>query len=407
MLDMTTFAAALKVHYTNDRIRHMAYKDNPLMALMPKMTKFGGKNLPIPIVYGSTQGRSASFAKAKANKSNSKITDFTLLRARDYSLADIDNETMEASMGNADAFMQAATFEIDNALNTLSRSFAVAQYRSGSGSIGKVAATVNVATAVIPLTNPEDVTNFELGMTIVASAADGGGTVKNTAGTENAATIVAINRDLGTITMSVTLDSFGAQDWAAADFLFVQGDYDAKVKGLEAWIPETAPTNTLFFGVDRSVDTRLGGLRKDVSTMPLEEGLIEGSRRAGREGAALSHYFMKYDKWAELEKSLGSKVQYIDCNTTDAQIGFRGIQIQGVKGPISVIPDQNCTANRAFGIQMDTFKVYSLNELVRLLNLDGLKALRNDQSDSIEVRAGYYAQIGCNGPGLNINLKLA
>lgn len=407
MLDMTTFAAALKVHYTRDRINNMVYKDAPLMALMPKMTKFGGKNLPIPIIYGNPQGRSGDFGYAKANKTNSKISDFTLTRAKDYSLADIDNETMEASMNDADAFMQAASFEIDNALNQLGRSFAISQYRSGSGSVGKIAATVNVATAVIPLTNPEDVTNFELGQTIVASTADGGGAIKVTGAVQNSLTIVNINRDTGVLTMSATLDSFGAQDWAAADFLFVQGDYDSKVKGLEAWVPETAPTNALFFGVDRSVDTRLGGLRKDVSTMPIEEGLIEGAHRAGREGGRLTHYFMKFDKWAELEKSLGSKVQYVDLRTTDAQIGFKGIQVQGSKGPISVIADANCTANRAFGLQMDTWKVYSLNELVRLLNLDGLRALRNDQSDSIEIRAGYYAQIGCNAPGYNINLKLA
>ena len=51
-LDMTTFASALKQHYTNDRVENMVYQDNPLLAMMPKMSEFGGKNLPIPIIYG-------------------------------------------------------------------------------------------------------------------------------------------------------------------------------------------------------------------------------------------------------------------------------------------------------------------------------------------------------------------
>ncbi len=407
MLDMTSFYSALKVHYVPMRINNMAYEDNPLMALMPKNTKFGGKNLPIPITWGNPQGRSSSFAYAKANKTNSKISDFTLTRAKDYSLADIDNETIEASMGDANAFMQAATYEIDQALKSLARSFATAQYRSGSGSIGKIGATTNVATTSLVLDNAEDVTNFEVGMTIVASTANGGGAVKNNGGVENALTITNINRDTGVLTMSAALNSFAAQDWAVADYIFVQGDYDSKVKGLEAWVPETAPTNAPFFGVDRSVDTRLGGLRKDCSNMPIEEALITAAKHAGREGAKLSHYFMKYDKWSDLELSLGSKVQYVDLKTTDAQIGFRGIMVQGPKGPISVVADQNCTADVAFGLQMDTWKVYSLNELVRLLNLDGLRALRNDNSDSIEIRAGYYAQVGCNAPGWNVRVKLA
>jgi hypothetical protein len=46
-LDLTSFASALKQHYTDDRVQNMVYKDNPLLALMPKMEQFGGKNLPI------------------------------------------------------------------------------------------------------------------------------------------------------------------------------------------------------------------------------------------------------------------------------------------------------------------------------------------------------------------------
>ncbi len=44
-LDLTSFASALKQHYTNDRVENMVYQDNPLLALMSKMEAFGGKNL--------------------------------------------------------------------------------------------------------------------------------------------------------------------------------------------------------------------------------------------------------------------------------------------------------------------------------------------------------------------------
>lgn len=53
MLDMTSFQSALKQYYTNDRVENMTYQDNPLLALIPKMESFGGKNLPIPIIYGN------------------------------------------------------------------------------------------------------------------------------------------------------------------------------------------------------------------------------------------------------------------------------------------------------------------------------------------------------------------
>lgn len=40
-LDMTSFDAALKAHYTDDMVMNLVFKDNPLLALIPKMENFG------------------------------------------------------------------------------------------------------------------------------------------------------------------------------------------------------------------------------------------------------------------------------------------------------------------------------------------------------------------------------
>ncbi|MBV6514141.1 MAG: hypothetical protein FMNOHCHN_03731 [Ignavibacteriaceae bacterium] len=399
-LDLTSFASALKQHYTDDRVVNMVYKDNPLLAMVKKYEQFGGKNLPIPIIYGNPQGRSADFATAQANKGSSKLKDFVLTRDHDYSLASIDNETLEASKGNANAFMEAATVEIDGAIQSATRSLAVALYRSGSGSIGQIDASTNLATAIIQLKNPEDVTNFEVGMVLEASTSDGGGVVKATE-----RTIIGIDRDLGTVTVDSVLNTGTA--WASQDFLFVEGDYDSKIKGLQAWIPNSAPSNTPFFSVDRTSDvTRLGGVRFDGSNMPIEEALISAANRVGREGGRPDVCFMSFSKYAELEKALGSKVQYIDVKV-NAEVGFPGMLVHGPRGPIKVIPDQNCPSDRAFMLQMNTWKLYSLGKAPKILDTDGLKMLRESSADAVEVRVGYYAQLGCNSPGFNCNIKLS
>jgi hypothetical protein len=400
-LDMTAFASALKVHYTAQRIQNMVYRDNPLLAMMSKYEQFGGKNLPIPIKYGIPQGRSASFADAQANKVASKYKDFVLTRVKDYSLASIDNETLEASKGNSNAFIEAATSEIDGAIQSATRSLAVAMYRTKSGSIGQVAASTNVATAVIVLSDVESVTNFEVSMVLEASTADGGGAVKATK-----RTIIAVDRDLGTVTVDSVLNTGTA--WAVADFLFVDGDYDAKMSGLLSWLPSTAPTaGDNFFSVDRSADvTRLAGIRFDGSALPIEEALISAASRAAREGGKPDHCFMSYSKYADLEKALGSKVQYVDMKV-NPEIGFRGILINGPRGPIKVVPDQNCPSDRAFMLQLDTWKLYSLGKAPQLLDSDGNKMLRESNADAVEVRIGSYAQIGCQAPGFNVNIRLS
>lgn len=402
-LDMTTFDAALKQHYTSDRIANMVYKDNALLAMLPKMENFGGKNLPIPIIYGNPQGRSATFSTAQANKTSTQITDFVLTRARDYSVASIDNEVLEASKGDANAFMEAATTEIDGAIHSASRSLAIALYRTGSGSIGRMS-NAAFATPVIQLSQIEDVTNFEVGQTLVLSSTDGGGVVK--AGTME---IVGVDRDLGTVTVNGNISALVATA-AQNDYIFVEGDYDKKVKGLLAWLPSTAPTSgDNFFSVDRSADvTRLAGVRYDGSAMPIEEAIIGAIHRVSREGGRPTHCFMSYEKWDELAKALGTKVQYIDdvVKSGDAVLNFRTIMVHGPKGQVKIVADQNCPSDRAFLLQLDVWKLYSLGKAPRIFDADGLKLLRESTADAVEVRAFYYAQLGCRAPGYNSNVKL-
>ncbi len=394
---MTTFAAALKQHYTNERIENMVYKDNPFLAMVAKYEDFGGENLKLPIKYGIPQGRSATFSDAQANKTNTQLKAFLLTRQADYSLASIANETIEASKGNANAFMEAATVEIDGAIESATRSLAIACFGDGSGAIGQVLATTS-SVATFTLKQIDDVTNFEVGMQLKLNA-----TKTGSSGTlSTAVTVDGINRDTGVITLSASASL------TADHFIYQEGDYDAKIKGLNAWVPSSAPGSTdSFFGVNRSSDaTRLGGIRFDGSSLPIEEALIGGASRVAREGGKPDVCFMNYSNFADLEKALGSKVSYVDVKASP-EIGFRGILVHGPRGPIKVIPDQNCPKDVAFMLQMDVWKLYSLGKAPKILDSDGLKFLRDSSADSVEVRVGYYAQLGCRGPGYNVRIALA
>ncbi len=406
-LDLTSFDAALKQHYTSDMVEMMVYKDNPFLALVAKYEDFGGRNLPIPLIYGNPQGRSATFSNAQTRGAvtSSQLQDFVLTRVKDYSIATIDNETLEASKGNANAFMEAATTEIDGAINSLTRSLAISLFRDSSGAIGQLNAepAETSGTFVMVLKSTEDVTNFEIGQVLVAYAAKSGGSAKTSDGSDADWVIAGVNRSSGELTLTGTYNSSG--NLAANDYLFVDGDRGLKLSGLEGWIPASAPSATAFFGVDRSVDTRLGGLRLDGSSLPIEEALIDGASLCAREGGKIDHFFMSYDKYAELEKALGSKVQYIDLNV-NAQVGFRGIVINGPRGPIKCIPDQNCPSGSVFGLQLNMWKLYSLGKAVRVIDSDGLQMLRQASADGVEVRYGFYGNLGCRAPGYNINISV-
>lgn len=382
--------------------------DNPLLALMAKMEDFGGRNLPIPLIYGNPQGRSATFtnAQTRGGITNSLITDYVLTRVRDYSIATIDNETLEASKGNSNAFMEAATTEIDGAINSLTRSIAVAMYRNASGSIGQILAepSETATTFSFTLKNIQDVTNFEVGQQLVIWSAESGGTQRICTTGVNTFIISAVNRTSGVVTVNGTYDSTGTI--AANDYIFVNGDRGAKMSGLLDWVPPTAPGSTLFYGVDRSVDvTRLGGVRYDGSAQPIEEALIDAAALTAREGGKVDHCLVNYDKFAELEKALGAKVQYVDLKV-NAEVGFRGMVINGPRGPIKVIPDQNMISDAAYLLQLNTWKLYSLGKAVRVIDTDGLQMLRQASADGVEVRYGFYGNVGCRAPGWNCYVAL-
>jgi len=394
-LDVASAEAILKEYYTNQRVTQLTYKDCPFYALLPKHKDFFGDSYPLPMRVTNPQGASNTFANAQAQKTASNYKKFSLTRVRDYSLASISTEAMLASENNAGAFLQLATAEIDGAIETMKRRMGWAIYGDGSGAIGAIAAEPSVAgTTTVAFVNVEDIVKIEVGQTIQFRS---GATTRTFDGAVASGLVSAVNRDTGEFTIAVAYTAGG--DIAANDTCNVVGDYNAKISGLASWIPSSAPSSAAFFGVDRSIDTtRLGGIRVLSSGKPIEEALIDGSRRVGREGLGNPDYVLTgFSRYASLDKSLGSKVRYKDVEV--AGISFKGIEVSGPQGTMTVLPDRDCPEDKMYLIDMATFGLHSLKEPIMLLNQDGNKMLREATADSLEARVGGYFQLGCNSPG--------
>jgi hypothetical protein len=408
-LDLTAMNAALKELYDGQVVENLVYADNPFLAMVPKKTDFGGKYKPIPIITGVSQGRSSTFSNAQGNQSAVQIESFLLTRASDYSIATIDNQTMLASRTDKMAFLEGSKLVIDGAIRSITNSLASALFRTGTGSIGQIATIGVPTTGVIQLVNVADIVQFEINMVLQANATDGG--------TPLAALgyVIAVNRSLGQLTVSnVALGGAAGSPagWAATNYLLVQGDNNLKIKGLSAWLPVTPPTATdNFFGVNRSVDvTRLAGVQYNGSAQSIEEALIDASSLLAREGGKPDVFVTNFASYSALEKSLGSKIQYIDLKALpeNAEIAFRGIVVNGANSLIKVLPDRNCQGFLGYMLQMNTWCLESLGDAPQILRYgDGLEMLRVFNADAGEVRVGYYAQLRTNAPGWNAQVQLS
>jgi hypothetical protein len=398
--NMTAWDNALKIYYQDKPVIDTVYKNHPFLSLVPKNPRFKGKSMPIPVIFGRPQGVSANFANAQSNASATQVAEFLLTRKRHYGVATVDGETLLASQGNEYAFLDAATTEIDQTAKSVGDALSRQLYRTSDAAIGKVNNS-SFGVTTLDLVTDSDALNFEIGMVLQVSATQTGGSVRS--GTLE---VSAVSRDATSnqVTMTGNL-SAGISAIAQNDFVYVQGNYDAGVSGLADWIPASAPGGTAFFGQDRSKDpSRLGGQRQAFSSTR-EETIINGLGLAAREGGAPDHIFVSFTDFIALEKELQSTVQReVDPETGS---GYRSLEMYAPYGIAKIIPDKDCPVGVAYALQMDTWQLATINETVSIIDVDGNRMLRQSSDDGVEIRVGFYGQLGCSAPGFNCRIALA
>lgn len=399
-LNLTSLDFALKELYDGQAVQNAVYKDNPFFAMVPKKTDFVGRNYPLPVVYSPSAGRSATFINAQTNQASLAGSEFLLKRVADYSIATIDRQTLLASAQDPGSFIRGAKANIDYALTAIKNSLASGIFRSGTGTIG----SGTESSGVITLANPADAVQFEVNMVILPSASDGGAII----GSAGPGYVVAVDRVGGTVSVSTSLGGAATHpaNWSGTMFFSVSGDLNAKMSGLAAWVPSSSPTNTAFFGVDRSVDpVRLGGIRYDGSGQTVEEALLDSSNLVAREGGSPDNAVMPFASYSALVKGLGAKRQYVEGKV--GEVGFTGVRVDGAGGPINVWPDRSCPVATCYLLTMDTWVLASLGEAPHIqTDLVTGNMLRVYNADQGELRISFYGQLGCKFPGANGYVKL-
>ena len=403
---LTAWDDALKQYYIDKKPIDVAYNDHPFLTMIPKNTRFRGKNMPLPIIYARPQGRSATFATAQSNATSSSLGEFLLTRVKNYGVVTVDGETIEASKGNEYAFLEALTTETDLGLKTLGDTLSRQMFRSQSGSIGVVGATP-ADTAVLDLATDADSLNFEVGMKIVFTDSTSTGSLRDSG---EALTVTSVSRMAASNQIGVSPNLTTIASVASGDFVVPEGDLVTPgtylvMAGLQDWIPASAPGSTAFFGQDRSSDpTRLGGQRVAYSSTR-EETIINGLGRAAREGGQPDHIFVSFTDFIALEKELESTVQREVDPETGA--GFRSMEMYAPYGVAKIIPDKDCPVGVAYALQMDTWQLATIGETVGIIDADGNRILRQSSADGVEVRVGFYGQLACSAPGFNVRIALS
>lgn len=420
--------AALKELYTDDKdyMKNVVYAKNPWLAMAPKNESpdgFAGKYIPVPLEYGNPQGRAHTFANAQNQQTASDLVSYFVYAVQDYQLVTITNLLMEQTKSNAGAFVDEASRTLDNGFRNISNNMAFELFYGGTASRGTISAAGTSAsgtTLTFTLSNPQQVVQFEVGMSLQGSATDGGAALTGSGATVLVAQVTAVNRGTGAITAVVVQDTYSAT-WPAGTLLQVYGDIGTAgattiagmlgLSGMQAWVPSSDPASTdNFWGVNRSADpTRLAGLRYNASAQTISEGLTSALGFANREGAAIDLIIIDFVSYTTLVNELGAKVQYVMLEHDEVEVAFEAIHFHSAYGKVPVLADRSCQPTTAWCLTTDTWKLRTLGKAPHILTygMEGLEGLRVGNADALEIRIAYYGNLICSAPGYNMQVTLS
>lgn len=323
---------------------------------------------------------------------------------------------------NAGAFVDEASRTLDNGFRNISNNMAFELFSGGTATRGTISAAgvaYSAPTLTLTLSNPQDVVQFEVGMTLQASATDGGAATTTT-GAIDAIQLTSVNRSNGQLQGTV-VQGAPQSDWAAGYSLQILGDIGSAgastiagmlgLSGLKAWIPTTDPASTdNFWGVNRSADpTRLAGLRFNATAFSISEGLTNALALANREGAAPDLIILDFVSYATLINELGAKVQYVTLEHDEVEVAFEAIHFHSAYGKIPVMADRSCPAQTAYCLTVDSWKLRTLGKAPHILTygMEGLEGLRVGTGDALEIRIAYYGNVITSAPAYNMVVSLS
>lgn len=395
-------AAIIKELYPFGDVPWEVYRKYNFFNKVEKDTELVGNPVRIPIQSEMTMGASATFTNAQTNIQPSTYNAFALTRVTDFSLARIDNHALAAADGGEGSFVRLWEREIDSAMMSATWATEIQCYRTGTGSRSQVAS--GQATTTITLTSLTDIVCFGVGMTVAASATDGGA---QRVGTQ---IVTGIDRANGTLT-AATAWSTAIASLAANDFLYRDGDQQnggasaLVLTGLQGWLAGGTTPGTLF-GLNRNIDpVRYAGQVYNATGVSLEEAMYEAYARAGIEGGMPDSIWMHPRQKAALMKSLESKTIYSkESGSPKGTVGFGEVTLDTDDGKVSIFTSPFIPFNMAFMLQMDTFELGSIGKCPAIQDFDSEQYLRVSNADQLEVRIFSYYNLLCKAPGWNVRL---
>lgn len=415
VLDLTAFDPMVKEHYSPFEVARMAMQKNKATGMLAKSQKkmVGGREWVQPIMTALPGGGSSTFSVAITNAVNnvSAYKNFNVTRKSHYRIAKVDNQAIEATAtGDEDAF-ESAFDEFDNGIEAEGNYINFRFFRTTHGEVGFGDGVYNVATVNAAFSDQSSMWGIRAGEVIKASATLG------SALRAGSLTIATVNRLAGTYTTTVA-GTAGIAALVNTDFIYLDGDGSNAGTGLAAsgladWVPDAAPSATLFYNVDRTSESDyLGGIRiSGAGGQSIANLLVDAAAAVENIGGDADVVWMNPTTFGTLAKQLEGKWVITSAVGYDgkklANIGFSGFKVNLNGREMTIYTERCCPVKRIYVLTWSTWCMFSAGPAPNFLQKRAGSIIKvSEGNDGYEARIGEYYNFSCKAPGYNCVITL-
>lgn len=402
--------AIMKDLYENE-VPMIGVEDPVVFARISKTTNFVGRSKEFAVQYGVSPGISASISDAIDNADAEAFDYFAVTRRKGFVVMHVDTDAYESCRDDGakvDYLRRCVETARRTAKWQLNRMF----YGNGGGALARLDASAGGGgTSTLLVQDRHDLYFLSPRMVLVSSDTDGtSGSVD-----ANPGVVGSVNRRTGEIVIA-------SGNWNASfannDRLFLEGDFGAHFHGFRAWIPDSDPSATTFFGVDRTDDPmRLAGQRIPAETEDgtLENYLLRVTTEVGVQAANKKLVLYWHPTHLnQLIRDLGSKVEYTrmmgrDSSGATFDIGGRSVTFLCGGMELECVGDRDAPRHRGFLCDESMMSLEGMGECPRVATYgdDTNQWLRVTNSDSMEGRIVFKGNYVFHAPGHFANLDLS
>lgn len=390
---LTTQLPLLREHY-HELINDIWFTTDktitPAMAAMEaKSVKNGaGRLYRVPIQWGSGSSVSSTFSVAQGISegtdagSSAECDSWEIPLKTIEATAEWSRETMLATEGDSDERYNVLQTEMDAKIAKMRKRVATCVFESGYGRVGTMTA---VGSSQITL-GTSQVNRIEVNDWLNASSSSTGALRYATG-----ARVTGIDPDTGVCTMAVDV-SGGSYSWGSTDTVFFQGDHTSGIitqpVGFPLWVPASAPSGALF-GVTRTGNPKLTGLRQDCRSLDHATALIRGAQKLFKFSSVPSVAYLSAEDYGTLTCDKES-TKLVAVTLGKYEIGFDAFPLNTPAGLVRVLPDAMMEQGTYWmgpfnDRKLAPFMIHNM-DLVNVDDMDGREISRKASSTNLELR---------------------